>query len=209
MYLKTIEDESIANVHCARGNQFIIKVTSEMFGEKRYKHNNSFRVNAYGTLMIRKELESTRAEDTNLQFDFTVTIVKGNEKLSGSYECEGTNISSVTFTDGTASFKLKGGQTLSIKNLPVGVDYEVEEVGANSIDFLTYADNQKGIISKNSEENFVRFKNVRNVLPETGRFGNIFIIGGAAFFMLFGFTILLLRRKVNYNGKSTCLLKKQ
>ena len=152
-------------------------------------------LNAYGTLMVRKELESTRTEDRNLEFDFTVSIVKGNEKLSGTYECEGTSLSSITFNDGSANFKLKGGQTISIKDLPVGADYEVEEVGANSLDFLTYADNQKGVISKNSEENLVRFKNVRNVLPETGSYGNILLIGGSAFFLLLGFTVLLLRKR--------------
>ena len=102
---------------------------------------------------------------------------------------------SITFNDGSANFKLKGGQTISIKDLPVGADYEVEEVGANSLDFLTYADNQKGVISKNSEENLVRFKNVRNVLPETGSYGNILLIGGSAFFLLLGFTVLLLRKR--------------
>ena len=71
-----------------------------------------------GSLVVKKTLVSDLAFDANQEFSFTVTL--GNTAVNGTY-------GDMTFTNGVATFNLKGGETKSAVGLPKGTTYTVTE----------------------------------------------------------------------------------
>lgn len=84
-----------------------------------------------GSLKITKQVVNQPDPSKNDVFEFTLTGVdRDGNKLSGTYDYEGTGSPSegqVTFKDGTASVLLTGGQSITIKGLPLGAEITVKE----------------------------------------------------------------------------------
>ncbi|MBQ6363089.1 MAG: hypothetical protein IJI62_03710, partial [Lachnospiraceae bacterium] len=90
-----------------------------------------------GDLELSKVLVSDAAADAAKEFEFTVTL--GDTTISGEY-------GDMNFTAGTATVKLKGGQTAKATGLPTGVEYTITEKDAPGFD-LTKKTDDTGMIS--------------------------------------------------------------
>ncbi|WP_283399491.1 DUF7601 domain-containing protein, partial [Aristaeella hokkaidonensis] len=74
-----------------------------------------------GELELRKVLISDRAADADQVFTFTVTL--GDKTISGTY-------GDMTFTNGVATVKLKGGVSKTAEGLPTDITYTITEASA-------------------------------------------------------------------------------
>lgn len=90
------------------------------------------------TLTVRKTLAGNAA-DTNKAFVMTITLSgSGNVQVDRTYPCEsGSAVSSVTFTNGLATVSLKGGQWITITDIPVGTTYHITEADYTADGYLT------------------------------------------------------------------------
>ena len=120
-----------------------------------------------GDLLITKALEGNMT-DPNKEFTVVVTLTAPEGK---TVKTDAINVSGsddgVTFKDGVATltFKIKGGETVTISNLPYGVHYEVKET--ESFDYTVGYDNNKdGEIKAKSIETVIT--NTKNVEVPTG-----------------------------------------
>ncbi|MBQ9064513.1 MAG: hypothetical protein IJ123_03605 [Blautia sp.] len=112
-----------------------------------------------GTLTVTKELVSDLSADKNVKFVFTVKIGNVNQTYYESADTDGTPVGEgVTFTNGTGTFELAGGESRTLSGLPAGLSYTVTEA-ANS-DFTTTRTGDKGIIDKDTPAEAV-FTNTR------------------------------------------------
>lgn len=88
-----------------------------------------------GTLTVTKNVEGILG-DTDKYFEFTISLTGENGKTyAGSYDITGDcgDGSAETITvGGSATVYLKDGDTVSIANLPYGVEYTITEVGAGT-----------------------------------------------------------------------------
>ena len=81
-----------------------------------------------GKVTISKTVVSDRAADADQKFEFTITLVNGEQKISGKY-------SDVDFDEeGKATIELKGGESKSIEGLPIGTEYTVTEAAVAGFD---------------------------------------------------------------------------
>ena len=79
-----------------------------------------------GDLIIKKTVNSPVATDETKEFTFTITL--SDTTVAGEFEVEGGDEGEkVTFTGGVGTIKVKGGSQKTIKGLPTGVTYTVEE----------------------------------------------------------------------------------
>ena len=105
---------------------------------------------AYGDLTIRKILAGNDTDSTK-DFTFTITL---NQPINGTY-------SNVTFTNGVATITLKGGESKTIKNLPHGVGYTVDETDYSGEGYGTTSSGNTGTINETALSEVV-FTNTRN-----------------------------------------------
>ena len=103
-----------------------------------------------GDLEVTKTVESDLAADADVEFEFTVTL--GDTTISGTY-------GEMTFENGVATFKLKGGESKTAEGLPTDVTYTVVET-ANE-DFTTEKTGDTGAIG--TEKSTAAFTNTRVV----------------------------------------------
>ena len=88
-----------------------------------------------GELEVTKHVTSNQVTDATRPFNFRVTLYSGEEtnvvtSVNGASGVNGEY--GVTFNQGVAEFTLTKDQTQTITNLPVGVNYKVEEYAAGS-----------------------------------------------------------------------------
>ncbi len=128
-----------------------------------------------GALSVTKhvvgEVNSTR------KFAFTVKLGGSGAHLSGTF-------GDMTFTDGTATFKLSDGQTKTASALPAGATYTVTE--QSDSDYATSSENAEGTIAKGTTAQ-ATFTNTRGAvtLPLSGQAGlGIFFLAGAVLLTL-------------------------
>lgn len=97
--------------------------------EDQLLFTNTYRKNA--SLSITKETKGTHA-NLDKEFTFRITIYNAVTEATDVTTYTGKiGDTDIICTVGTATeFKLKNGETLSFENLPVGIRYKVEEVGA-------------------------------------------------------------------------------
>lgn len=113
----------------------------------------------YGNLTVEKTVTGDLADKSD-EFSFTVTLsgssIPSGEKTYGD----------VTFNDGKATFTLKDGQSVSIKGVPSGTRYTVEETDAKGYD--SSSTGATGTIAANSTKtaSFVNDKSTPDE-PET------------------------------------------
>ena len=95
-----------------------------------------------GDLELSKVLVSDQAADADVEFEFTVTL--GDTTISGAY-------GDMTFTDGVATVKLKGGESAKATGLPTTLTYTITEADAEGFE-LTGKTNDTGSISTTPSE---------------------------------------------------------
>lgn len=96
---------------------------------KERKTNQDLGLIDVNDLKISKEVQGDAA-DKEKKFDFEVTLTLDGKPLTGEYDYTIENTSQKLSLDknGKAVLKLKHGQTAVIKDVPVGTQYNVEEV---------------------------------------------------------------------------------
>ena len=119
----------------------------------------------YGKLTVSKTLagNALEANDTNDEFTFTIQLtgdyIKGEQKFGG-----------VTFIDGVAEVTLKGGESITLDDIPSGTSYFVEEEPfSDANDKLIYTTTVEGDATgtiKADEETTVSFTNSKDKEPE-------------------------------------------
>lgn len=78
-----------------------------------------------GSLTVRKEIAGNAAE-ADRAFTFTVRIRERNgNMLNGAFAVSGSRNGTLTFTNGLASFTMRGGETTTIRDIPVGATYSL------------------------------------------------------------------------------------
>ena len=132
-----------------------------------------------GSIVLKNELarrdltiSKTTAGNKVLSGDaFTVKIVLSRNNndivpVDGDYPMEGAAETTLTVKNGEATLKIRGGQTVTIKDIPVGTTYIVEETDERAqgynIDASAYTSGGSGKIATDKEAK-VELKNVRNV----------------------------------------------
>ena len=105
----------------------------------------------YGSLEVSKVLTGNDV-DTNKEFNFTIKLT--GETINGTY-------SGVTFTNNTATIKLKGGEYKFIEGLPNGIRYDVSEDNYYADGYFTSRTGATGTIVEN-EKMIAEFVNSRN-----------------------------------------------
>ncbi len=91
-----------------------------------------------GSLTIRKTVSGTGG-DRERQFRFRVTL---DRPLEGPY-------GEVIFSAGRAEFSLKHGEQISARDLPAGLNFNVEELDADSDGYITSSTGALGTIQEN------------------------------------------------------------
>ena len=111
-----------------------------------------------GNLYITKEVKG-KSGDIDKEFTFIVSLkdidgtsVKGEYNYSGSKEG--------TIKDG-GEIKLKNGERIDITNLPLGTQYEVNEVEANLNGYVTASKGERGKFDDVYEDKTAAFTNTR------------------------------------------------
>ncbi len=98
-------------------------------------HQESSTEDGKGNLIVRKTISGSKSDPSDV-FHFTITL---------SPACTGT-FGDLAFTGGKASFTLKGGESIFIRNLPAGTSYTVTETDADQNGYQTSADKATGTI---------------------------------------------------------------
>ncbi|MBO7361751.1 MAG: Cna B-type domain-containing protein, partial [Clostridia bacterium] len=106
---------------------------------------------SYGDLTVSKVIAGNDA-DPDKEFGFRVVL--GDTTISGTF-------GGITFTNGIATFTLKGGQSKTADDLPNGVTYTVTETDYASDGYVTIMTGETGKISEYSVAEAV-FTNTRN-----------------------------------------------
>ena len=160
--------------------KYTVTVTLEDDGQGHLTPNAEISGGEDGSIVLKNKLarrdltiSKTTAGNKVLSGDaFTVKIVLSRKDkdivpVDGDYPMEGAAETTLTVKNGEATLKIRGGQTVTIKDIPVGTTYIVEETderaqGYNIIDASAYTSGGSGEIAMDKEAK-VELKNVRNV----------------------------------------------
>lgn len=160
--------------------KYTVTVTLEDDGQGHLTPNAEISGGEDGSIVLKNELarrdltiSKTTAGNKVLSGDaFTVKIVLSRKDkdivpVDGDYPMmDGAAETKLTVKNGEATLKIRGGQTVTIKDIPVGTTYTVEETDERAqgynIDASAYTSGGSGEIATNKEAK-VELKNVRNV----------------------------------------------
>ena len=109
----------------------------------------SFTNAAQGSLSVSKTVESNVASDNGKVFSFTLTLTNDAVNVNGTYTAtlSGGTSSTVTIENGTGTFTLQDGQTITIGGIPNGTAYTVIEKDYKQEGFITTSENASGSIA--------------------------------------------------------------
>lgn len=157
--------------------KYTVTVTLEDDGQGHLTPNAKISGGEDGSIVLKNELarrdltiSKTTAGNKVLSDDaFTVKIVLSREKdivpVDGDYPMDGAEETTLTVKNGEATLKIRDGQTVTIKDIPVGTAYTVEETDERAqgynIDASAYTSGGSGVIATDKEAK-VELKNVRN-----------------------------------------------
>ena len=111
---------------------------------------------ATGSLVVTKELAGELdADDADTVFNFML-MLDDNTITTADAEEYG-----VQFENGIASFSLKGGESITIANLPAGVGYTIAEVRQTGWTLQSVSGADTGVVPKNDTAEIV-FTNLKN-----------------------------------------------
>ena len=159
--------------------KYTVTVTLEDDGQGHLTPKEEISGGEDGSIVLKNELarrdltiSKTTAGNAVLSDDaFTVKIVLSRNNndivpVDGDYPMEGAAETTLTVKNGEATLKIRGGQTVTIKDIPVGTTYIVEETDERAqgynIDASAYTSGRSGKIATDKEAK-VELKNVRNV----------------------------------------------
>ena len=157
--------------------KYTVTVTLEDDGQGHLTPNAKISGGEDGSIVLKNELarrdltiSKTTAGNAVLSDDaFTVKIGLSRNDIvpvDGDYPMDGAEETTLTVKNGEATLKIRGGQTVTIKEIPVGTAYTVEETDERAqgynIDASAYTSGGSGKIATDKEAK-VELKNVRNV----------------------------------------------
>ncbi len=156
--------------------KYTVTVTLEDDGQGHLTPNAKISGGEDGSIVLKNELarrdltiSKTTAGNAVLKDAFTVKIGLSRNDIvpvDGDYPMEGAAETKLTVKNGEATLKIRDGQTVTIKDIPVGTTYIVEETDERAqgynIDASAYTSGGSGVIATDKEANKVELKNVRN-----------------------------------------------
>ena len=157
--------------------KYTVTVTLEDDGQGHLTPNAKISGGEDGSIVLKNELarrdltiSKTTAGNAVLKDDaFTVKIGLSRNDIvpvDGDYPMDGAAETKLTVKNGEATLKIRDGQTVTIKEIPVGTTYTVEETDERAqgynIDASAYTSGGSGEIATDKEANKVELKNVRN-----------------------------------------------
>ena len=157
--------------------KYTVTVTLEDDGQGHLTPNAKISGGEDGSIVLKNELarrdltiSKTTAGNKVLSGDaFTVKIGLSRNDIvpvDGDYPMDGAAETTLTVKNGKATLTIRDGQTVTIKEIPVGTTYTVEETDERAqgynIDASAYTSGGSGVIATD-EEAKVELKNVRNV----------------------------------------------
>lgn len=156
--------------------KYTVTVTLEDDGQGHLTPNAEISGGEDGSIVLKNELarrdltiSKTTAGNAVLSDDaFTVKIRLSRNDIvpvDGDYPMDGAAETTLTVKNGKATLKIRDGQTVTIKDIPVGTAYTVEETDERAqgynIDASAYTSGGRGVIATDKEAK-VELKNVRN-----------------------------------------------
>lgn len=156
--------------------KYTVTVTLEDDGQGHLTPNAKISGSEDGSIVLKNELarrdltiSKTTAGNKVLSDDaFTVKIRLSRNDIvpvDGDYPMDGAAETKLTVKNGEATLKIRDGQTVTIKDIPVGTTYTVEETDERAqgynIDASAYTSGGSGVIATDKEAK-VELKNVRN-----------------------------------------------
>ena len=156
--------------------KYTVTVTLEDDGQGHLTPNAEISDGEDGSIVLKNELarrdltiSKTTAGNKVLSDDaFTVKIRLSRNDIvpvDGDYPMDGAAETTLTVKNGEATLTIRGGQTVTIKEIPVGTAYTVEETDERAqgynIDASAYTSGGSGMIATDKEAR-VELKNVRN-----------------------------------------------
>lgn len=157
--------------------KYTVTVTLEDDGQGHLTPNAKISGGEDGSIVLKNELarrdltiSKTTAGNAVLSDDaFTVKIGLSRNDIvpvDGDYPMDGAAETTLTVKNGEATLTIRDGQTVTIKDIPVGTAYTVEETDERAqgynIDASAYTSGGSGVIATDKEANKVELKNVRN-----------------------------------------------
>ena len=156
--------------------KYTVTVTLEDDGQGHLTPNAEISDGEDGSIVLKNELarrdltiSKTTAGNAVLSDDaFTVKIRLSRNDIvpvDGDYPMDGAAETTLTVKNGEATLTIRDGQTVTIKEIPVGTAYTVEETDERAqgynIDASAYTSGGSGVIATDKEAK-VELKNVRN-----------------------------------------------
>ena len=145
----------------SKGGWLLARVDGEAEGEVPYRATAEIafvneKQTATGSLVVTKELAGELdADDADTVFNFML-MLDDNTITTADAEEYG-----VQFENGIASFSLKGGESITIANLPAGVGYTIAEVRQTGWTLQSVSGADTGVVPKNDTAEIV-FTNLKN-----------------------------------------------
>lgn len=154
--------------------KYTVTVTLEDDGQGHLTPNAKISGGEDGSIVLKNELarrdltiSKTTAGNAVLSDDaFTVKIGLSRKDIvpvDGDYPMDGAAETKLTVRNGEATLKIRDGQTVTIKDIPVGTTYIVKETDERAqgynIDASAYTSGGSGVIATEAK---VELKNVRN-----------------------------------------------
>ena len=152
-------------------------------------------IEKFGSLTITKQVTGETDDDT-LTFDFTVTVMKDGEGISGTYD-------GVTFTNGVATVTVKAGESRTIAGLPADATYTVVEQTKEGYKQVSATEDEGTIPADGSAE--AVFVNAKTEDEEEDKFGSLTItkqVTGATAddTLTFDFTVTVMKDGTGISG---------
>ena len=168
-------------------NETIYDVTVS-YGKTTHNIENSTVINNINTkdLVIVKEVKNIT---TNKSFDFEINATYKEEKINGTYQVIRTTNGrdtneEITFVDGAATFKLKHNESITIKDLPIKINFNIKELNIDGFN-VKYQVNDGNIkkfndkeLENNTLEDNMKIKFINSsgyVMPGTGSSGMLIL----------------------------------
>ena len=145
----------------SKGGWLLARVDGDAEGKVPYRATAEIafvneKQTATGSLVVTKELAGELdADDADTVFNFML-MLDDNTITTADAEEYG-----VQFENGIASFSLKGGESITIANLPAGVGYTIAEVRQTGWTLQSVSGADTGVVPKNDTAEIV-FTNLKN-----------------------------------------------
>ena len=145
----------------SKGGWLLARVDGDAEGKVPYRATAEIafvneKQTATGSLVVTKELAGELdADDADTVFNFML-MLDDNTITTADAEEYG-----VQFENGIASFSLKGGESITIANLPAGVGYTIAEVRQTGWTLQSVSGTDTGVVPKNDTAEIV-FTNLKN-----------------------------------------------